>query len=74
MGERSRFIKGNGSDDVALGDEGLTDCGLWLRVVDDVELLIEVVFLLGEEDELLFAEIGLIILNNLGEDFALLDL
>ena len=42
--------------------------------MDDVKLLIEVVLLLREEDELLFVEIRYIVLNNFGEDLALLDL
>ena len=42
--------------------------------MDDVEFLIEVVLLLREEDELLFVEIRYIVLNNFGEDLALLDL
>ena len=42
--------------------------------MDDVKLLIEVVLLLREEDELLFVEIRHIVLNNFGEDLALLDL
>lgn len=65
MGEKRGFIKGDGSDDVALGDEGFADGGLWLRVVDYVEFLIEVVLLLWQKDQLLFIEIGYVIFNNL---------